>query len=107
MDRAPDEPNRSSTRESQFSSSQLTSSTETFNWISNGNAVDNYALWFGTSPGALDLGKSGVLPGSQTSFTMPGLPDDGSTIFVTFFFKLSGDPGYTPVDYQYTAASGP
>ncbi len=78
-----------------------------FNWTPNGNAVDNYALWFGTSPGALDLGKSGVLPGTQSSYSMTGLPTDGSTIHVTFFFKLAGDPGFTPTDFQYTAASEP
>ena len=49
-------------------------SSETFTWVSNGFPVEKYALWFGSSPGQQDLHFSGGLPGSQTSYTVTGLP---------------------------------
>jgi hypothetical protein len=85
-------------------SSTLAGSTETFTWDPMGISADNYAFWFGSSPGGDDLGRSGALSGGQSSYTKNGLPTDGRTIWVRFFFKVAG-VWSAGTDYQNTAAT--
>ncbi len=85
--------------------STLSGPTETFSWISNGTAVENYGLWLGSSFGAFDLLRSGPLPATQTSLTKTDLPTDGRTIFARFFFKVGG-VWSSGTNTQYTAFTG-
>jgi hypothetical protein len=86
--------------------STLDGSSETFVWDPMGTVAQSYALWFGSGVGGDQFGRSGVIAGNQTSFLKTGLPTNGSTIFVRFFFKVAGiwSPG---TDYTYTAAPPP
>ena len=84
--------------------STLSGASETFSWTANGTTVVKYYLYFGSSPGAKDLGESGGLTASQTSYPKTGLPVDGSTVYVRLAWKVSTE--WKNRDYSYTAASG-
>ncbi len=83
--------------------STLPGPTVAFTWDPQGTVVETYALWFGSSLGAFDLGGSGVLPGSQTSYTKTDLPTDSRTVFVRFWFKVAGV--WQQREYSYTAST--
>ena len=57
-----------------------------------------------SSPGTANYYSQGQ--GANTSTTVGGLPTDGSTVHVRFFFKVDGvwSPG---TDYTYTAFNAP
>ena len=74
--------------------------------MSNGFSVGKYKLIFGSSPGAKDLGTTGKLPSSQTSYTKTGLPASGGTVYVRFQYKKDG-VWHLVADYQYTAVTAP
>ena len=82
--------------------STLTSSTVSFTW-SSGSGVSAYWLEVGTT-----LGGNQIYPGSQVtnlSAIVPGLPANGSTVYVRLWFLASGAWRFN--DYTYTSASGP
>jgi len=56
-------------------------------------------LYVGSAEEAYDYCDSGNL--STTSYTCNNLPTDGSTIYVTLFYKLNDEWNTEP--YQYTA----
>ena len=76
--------------------------TVTFTWTPGDQTVTEWLLYVGTSPGALDLFDSGALGAAVLSSSVTGLPNDGSTIYVRLWFKISGVFQFD--DFQYTAA---
>ena len=83
------------------SGSTLPSTTVTFTWTPGDQTVTEWLLYVGTSPGALDLFDSGALGAAVLSSSATGLPNDGSTIYVRLWFKISGV--FQHDDFQYTA----
>jgi hypothetical protein len=79
-------------------SSTLTSSSVTFKWNA-GASVTNYYLSVGNSLGAYDI--YGQYAGLNLSTTVAGLPTDGRTLYVTFYWAAAA--GWQYSDYTYTA----
>jgi hypothetical protein len=83
--------------------STLTGSSMTLQWTSG---AYRYYLYVGSSQGASDYYNSGYIPGSTTSRTVSGLPTDGSTIHVRFWYQDTSSSGWAYTDYTYTAYTG-
>ncbi len=85
--------------------STLNGSSQTFNWVSNGAAVQEYYLGVGTSPQSVSTNPWGDIhaasSGLNTSVTVNNIPTDGSTIYVRLWFKVNNN--WLNEDYQYTA----
>ena len=81
--------------------SSLSGTSQTFNWSANGEDVESWWLYVGTSLGARDIANSGNL-GSQTQYDVIGLPADGTTVHVRLWY-FSGSV-WTAIDSTYTAA---
>ena len=84
-------------------SSKLTGATETFNWSANGSDVTSYELDVGTSnnPSAYHDGEIST----SLSEVVDGLPEDGSSILVTFKYLLKDSSQWkSELDY-YEAVS--
>ena len=82
--------------------STLTSSTVTFTW-SAGSGVSAYWLEVGTTPGG-----NQIYPGSPVtnlSASVPGLPTNGSTVYVRLWSFLSG--AWQSRDYSYATTAAP
>ena len=56
----------------------------------------------GSSYGGNNYLQSGPLPSSQYALTVNNLPDDGSTVYATWWYDVGGSWSY--IEYQYTAA---
>ena len=84
--------------------STLNGPTTTFNWISNGANVSDFAILAGSSPGGADFFDSGSL-GTQESVNVTGLPVNGSKIHIRLSYKSNGS--WKSVDYEYTAFKDP
>jgi hypothetical protein len=67
--------------------STLPGSNVTFTWTPGVN-VTQYALVFGSTPGAWDLGVYWL---NATSFTAPNIPTNGHTIYVALQAWINGD----------------
>ena len=82
------------------SGSTLTGSSATFQWNGPPSAT---AFWIdvGSSAGGHDYYSSGSLPTTTLSATVNGLPTNGSTIYVTFYWLIGGS--WTPNSYTFTA----
>jgi hypothetical protein len=80
--------------------STLSSSTATFQWIDNGNVVDRWWLYVGSSLGARDVYNSSDL-GTSTSVNVPGLPTDGRMLFVRLWYQ--NGTVWQFIDEQFTA----
>jgi hypothetical protein len=80
--------------------SALTGSTVTFGWTA-GTGSSAYWLDVGSSPGGNQYLQSGNL-GNVLSLAVPGLPVDGSTVYVTLYSLIGGQWYHT--GYTYTAA---
>ncbi|MFZ0792469.1 MAG: FG-GAP-like repeat-containing protein [Candidatus Korobacteraceae bacterium] len=80
--------------------SSLAGTSATFWWAGYPGA-SNYWLDIGSTPGGNNYLQSGPLPGSQYSLTAAGLPSNGSTVYVTWWYEVGGSWSYT--EYQYTA----
>jgi hypothetical protein len=79
--------------------STLSAGPVTFTWTT-GTGVAEAWIWVGTTPGGQDLyvnGGAGV-----TTATAPGLPTNGSTVYVRLWSFTSGE--WLHHDYTYTAA---
>jgi Pro-kumamolisin, activation domain len=85
------------------SGSSLSGSTATFSWYGYCGATA-YWLDVGSSQGAHDYYSSGSLSTSTLSETVNGLPENGSTVYVTWYYLLNGT--WTPNYYTYTAFGG-
>jgi hypothetical protein len=81
----------------------LSSTTVTFQWGGDANATA-YWLDIGSSAGGNNLYSSGSLPTSTLSLTIPGLPLDGSKIYVRWYEMVGGT--FQPTDYTYTSIGG-
>jgi pimeloyl-ACP methyl ester carboxylesterase len=79
--------------------STLTSASVTFQW-SSGMGVTNYFLFVGSSLGAFDIYNQEQ--GLNTSATVNGLPQNGSKLYVRFWWATTA-AGWTFTDYTYTA----
>jgi hypothetical protein len=82
--------------------STLSGASQTFSWTSNGTAVLQYHLYAGSSQGGANYYTASQ--GTNTSGTVTGLPTDGSTVHVRFWWRTSS--GWDYEDYQYRAATG-
>ena len=80
------------------------STNETFSWSGNGTSVTDYWVYAGSSSGGSEYFDSGAL-GAATSVEVTGLPRDGSTVYVTLWWKSGGV--WDSVTNSYTAASRP
>ena len=87
--------------------STLSGSSQTFNWTDNGTSVTNWWLWAGPCNSDIFGGcgqyyyNSGSMGSGVSSRTATGLPTDGSTVYVTLWYKTGGS--WYSVVYQYTA----
>ena len=83
-------------------SSTLGGSSVTFTWTAQPGAT---AYWIdaGTVAGGDQYFQSGNL-GNVLTTVVSGLPIDGSTVYVRWYYLLSG--GWQHIDYSYTAFSG-
>ena len=82
--------------------STLSGSSATFTWADNGTTVSEWWLYVGTSVNGKDLLNSGLIGAATTSLTVSGLPTDGRTVYVRFFYHQGG---WNHQDFQYTAAA--
>jgi hypothetical protein len=82
--------------------STLTGSSQMFTW-NPGSLSTAYWIDAGSSPGGNNYFQSGNI-GNVTSYTVTGLPTDGSTVYVTLYSLVSGN--WLHNSYTYTAASG-
>jgi hypothetical protein len=81
--------------------STLTSTTPTFQWTAG---AAGYWLYIGSSAGASNYYNSGSL-GTATSKTVSGLPSNGSTVYVRFWYQATSGGGWASKDYTYTAVN--
>ena len=79
--------------------SQFTDTTVTFTWTAGGGATA-YWLDVGSSPGGNQYWQSGNL-GNVLTTTVSGLPNDGSTVYVTLYSYVAGQ--WLGTTYTYTA----
>ena len=77
--------------------STFTSSSVTFTW-SAGSATSNF-LFVGSSLHSASIYNSGTTTAHST--TVPNIPQDGRTIYVTLGSQISGS--WTTKDYTYKA----
>ena len=82
------------------SGSTLTGNTVTFNWNPYPGSTA-YWLDVGTTPGGNNYAQSGSLSSSTSSYTVNGLPSDGSPVYVTWWYTLGGQ--WQNIEYSYTA----
>ena len=83
--------------------STLSSTTATFTWCIYPGAT-NYWLDVGSTSGGNNYLQSGPLGPAAFSQTLTNLPNNGSTIYVTWWQYVNGAWQYT--EYQYTAEGG-
>jgi len=81
------------------SDSKLSGSTETFSWSPAGFPVQEWWLEAGTGIGRSDYYNSGSL-GTSLSTVVTGLPVNGSTVFVRFWYRVDGEWLYTDITYR-------
>jgi probable HAF family extracellular repeat protein len=80
------------------SGSALSASTETFSWSANTSNVTEWWLYAGSAPGRHDFYDSRSLGNSLTT-NVPGLPVDGSTIYVRLWYRVGGSWRYIDITY--------
>ena len=81
--------------------STLTGSSAAFLWYPNSSAT-NYWLDVGSTPGGNNYEQSGPLSANGCGLAVNGLPTNGSTVYVTWWYEIGGSWAY--LQYQYTAA---
>jgi len=84
--------------------SPVAGSSVTLNWEAGGAAVTEWWVYVGSGPGQNDIYNSDTL-GAALSDTV-SMPADGSTAYVTLWFKISGD-GNRWRNRSYTYESTP
>ncbi len=80
---------------------QLSGSSVTFNWITNGAAVTEWRLEVGSTIGTGNIFASDVFSSDTLSATVTGLPLDERQLFVRLSFRIEG--AWTFKDMLYTA----
>jgi hypothetical protein len=81
----------------------LTSTTATFGWCIQPGAT-NYWLDVGTVPYGNTLWQSGPLSPNTFAQTVNTLPNNGGTIYVTWWYFVNG--AWSNTEYQYQAEGG-
>ncbi len=76
--------------------------TKPFTWAASASA-QAYILVVGTKPFGTNLVNSGILPATQTAFSVPALPT-GETLYATLLTKIAGAWKYQAI--TFTAAQG-
>ncbi len=89
---------------SPLANSTLPGATAQFTWADNGTSVDDWWLYAGPSAGSSSYFNSGAL-GGTTSVAVTGLPQDGSTVVVTLYYRQTGG-SWQSVESNYNASSG-
>ena len=77
--------------------SVLSSTGVTFQWTSG---AAEYWLQIGSDIGSSNYYNSGSL-GTSTSATVKGLPSDGSTVYVRFWYRVTSGGTWVYIDYTY------
>ena len=77
--------------------STLKKDLQEFTWTDNGNNVEKYQLYAGSSPGANDIFDYPM--GTSTSVVLNQLPTDGRVVYVTLAFWINGVRGETQAIY--------
>lgn len=73
------------------SGATFTNTSQTFTWRNNSTAnVLKYALYVGSSVGGSNIHNSGILSNASTSRTVTGLPNNGSKLYVRFWYYIGG-----------------
>lgn len=88
--------------------SSLNGASQVYSWSANSVAVDAWWLYAGPSPSGSEsfaYYNSGNL-GSATSAVVNGLPQDGSSVFVTLWYLPSGSSSWQRVTTGYSANDG-
>jgi len=75
--------------ESPMPGTPLTSITENFRWTDNNVDVTEWWVYAGSAPGARDYFNSGHL-GTDDDVRVTDLPGDGSTVYITLWYKVNG-----------------
>ncbi len=83
-------------------STQLQGTTAAITWTAD-DAVRRWYVQVGSSAGANDIADSGYLDRYTSSYTVGGLPDDGSTVFIQLW-ERSAAGNWT--SQPFTATSG-
>lgn len=83
--------------------STLTGSSVTFYWTEYPGAT-NYWLDLGSTQYGNNYEQTGSLSSSTLSYTVNNLPTDGSTVWATWWYYVSGSWHYS--EYSYTASGG-
>jgi hypothetical protein len=82
------------------SGSTLTDNTVAFQWVGYPGATA-YWLDVGSTQGGNNYAQSGSLSSSTFSYTVNGLPSDGSLVYATWWYYAGGQWQY--IEYSYTA----
>jgi hypothetical protein len=82
----------------------FTSASVTFEWGGDPNAT---AYWVdvGSTEGGNNYYQSGSLSSSTLSLAVANLPNNGSTVYVTWYEMVNGN--WVPTSYSYTAVGNP
>jgi hypothetical protein len=83
--------------------STLGSTSATFQWYGHSGATA-YWLDIGSTQGGNNYHSSGSLSNSTFTQSVTGLPSNGSTVYVTWYYLLNGS--WVPNNYTYTALGG-
>jgi len=77
-------------------------SSVSFSWT-RGTGASEYWLWIGSAPAGADVYDAS--PGTNTSVTVTGLPNDGRTLYVRLFSYIFGSWRFN--DYVYGPPASP
>ena len=83
--------------------STLQSSSVNLTWTANGATMAEWWVYAGSSVGSDSHYNSGSLPGGSVSNTLTNLPTDGSTVYVTLWYRFSASGPWDRLNLQYTA----
>jgi hypothetical protein len=83
--------------------STLIASSTLFQWAASTGATAYWVDVSAVAAGASDVYQSGSLPATTQSVTVPGIPVNGSTIYVTLYSLMGGQ--WISNAYTYTAAN--
>jgi len=79
--------------------STLSSTTVAFLWYPNASA-SNYWVDVGSTYGGNNYLQTGPLSANGCGLTVKNLPDNGSTVYVTWWYEIAGSWSY--IEYQYS-----
>ncbi len=86
--------------------STLTSNSATFQWVKPGAPISQYWLYVGSTPGGNQYFDSGNI-GTATSALVQNLRTDGSSVYVTLYYRANSSLSWSSVSATYTAFTAP